>query len=122
MGVAADLGAYVDGGKGTERVEEDVVVSESPEWSDKGSGVVDNVSMEQDEMEEVLLYEFFLGVPKLLVVLVDDCVLVWVAVSSGSASGGSKELGKEGSGNGVGYQFDGKRWERSGWLRSGGMG
>jgi len=60
-------------------------------------------------VEEVLLYEFFLGVPKFLVVLVDDCVLVWVLVSSGGAGRGRKELGKEGGGNGVGYQFDGKR-------------
>jgi len=122
MGVVADLGTHVDGGKGTKGMEKDVVVGESSEWGDKGGGVVDNVSMEWDEVEEVLLYEFFLWVPKLLVVLVDNCILVWVAVGSSGAGRGGKELGKEGGSNRVRYWFDGKRWERSGCLRSGGMG
>ena len=67
-------------------------------------------------MKEVLIYKFFLGVPKLLVVLINDCVLVWVAVSGGGADRGGEELGKKGSGNRVRRWFDGKRWERSGWL------
>jgi len=91
MGVAADLGTHVNRRKGTEGGEEDIVVGEHLEWSDKGGGVVDDISMEWDEAEEVLLYEFFLWVPKLLVILVDNCVLVWVTVSSGGAGGGGKE-------------------------------
>jgi len=106
--MVADLGAHVDGRKGTEGMEEDVVVGKGMEWSDKGSRVVNDISMERDDTEEVLLYEFLLGVPKILVILVDDCVLVWVAVGSGGAGRGSKELGKEGGGNRVRYQFDGK--------------
>jgi len=46
MGVAADLGAHVDGGKGTKGMEEDIVVSEGSKWGDKGSRVVDDVSVE----------------------------------------------------------------------------
>jgi len=75
--------------------------------------------MQWDEAEEVLVYKFFLGVPKLLVVLVDDCVLVWVLVVSSGTSRGGKELGKKGSSNSVRQRFDRKRWERSGWLWSG---
>jgi len=121
MQVAADLGTHMDGRKGTKGVEEDIVVGEGLKRGDKGGRVVNDISVEWDEVEEVLLYEFFLGVPTLLVVLVDNCVLVWVVVGSSGAGGGGKELGKEGSGNRVGYWFDRKRWERSGWLRSGGM-
>jgi len=103
-------------------MDKDVVVDGSSEGSDVGSGIVDDITVEQNEAEEVLIYEFFLGVPKLLVILVDDCVLVWVVVSGGGTDGGGKELRKEGGGNRVRRQFDGKRWERSGWLWSGGMG
>ena len=118
--MAADLGAHVDWGKqGTEGVDEDVVVDGGSEWSDIHGGVVNDVTVEWDEAEEILVYEFLLGVPKLLVVLVNDSVLVWVVVGGGGASRGGKELGKEGGGNRVGRRFDGKRWERSGCLRGG---
>jgi len=98
------------------------VVDGGLEGSDIGSRVVNNVTVERDEAEEVLIYKFFLGVPKLLVVLINDCVLVWVVVGGGSTDWGIEELGKEGSSNRVGWRFDGKRWERSGWLWSGRMG
>jgi len=121
--VAANLGAHVDRGKkGTEGVDKDVVVDGGSERGDVGGGVVDNVTVERDESEEVLVYEFFLGVPKFLVVLVNDCVLVRVAVVGGGTDGGGEELGKEIGGNRAGRRFDGKRWERSGWLWSGGTG
>jgi len=42
-----------------------------------------------------------------------------VVVSGGGTDGGGEELGKEGSSNGVGWWFNGKRWERSRWLWSG---
>jgi len=123
MRVAANLGAHVDRGKkGTKGMDKDVMVGGSPEWSDVCGGVVSNVTVERDEAEEILVYKFFLRVPKLLVILVNDCVLVWVAVIGVGTGGGGKELRKEIGGNGVGQQFDGKRWERSGWLRSGGTG
>ena len=73
-------------------------------------------------MKEVPVYEFFLGVPKLLVVLVNDCVLVWVVVVGSGAGGSGEELRKEGSSNSIRWRFNGKRWERSRWLRSGGTG
>jgi len=103
-------------------MDKDVVVDGGSEGSDIGGRVVDNVTVERDETEEVLIYEFFLGVPKLLVVLVNNCVLVWVVVGGSGTDGGGKELGKESSGNRVRWRFNGKRWERSGWLWSGGTG
>jgi len=113
----------MDGGKkGTEGMDKDIVIDGGLEGSDVGSGVVDNVTVERDEAEEVLIYKFFLQVPKLLVILVNNCVLVQVVVGSGSTDGGGKELRKEGGGNGVGRQFNRKKWERSGWLWSGGTG
>ena len=98
------------------------MVDGGSEGSDITGGVVGNVTVEWDEAEKVLVYEFLLGVPKRLVVLVNDCVLVWVVVSGGSAGGGGKELRKKIGCNRAGRVFDGKRWERSGWLWSGGMG
>ena len=103
-------------------MDKDVVVDGGSEGGDIGGRVIDNVTVEWDETEEVLIYKFFLGVPKLLVVLVNDCVLVWVVVSGCGTDGGGKELGEESSGNSIRWQFDGKRWERNGWLRSGGIG
>ena len=98
------------------------MVDGGSEWGDVRGGIVSDVTVERDESEEVLVYVFFLGVPKLLVVLVNDCVLVWVVVGGGGAGRGGEELGKEIGCNRAGWVFDGKRWERSGWLRSGGMG
>ena len=121
--MAADLGTHVNRGKkGTGGVDKDVVVDGGLERSDIGRWIVSNIAMERDKSEEVLVYKFFLGVPKFLVVLVDDCVLVWVVVSGGGTGRGSEKLRKKGSSDGVRYWFDGKRWERSGWLQSGGMG
>jgi len=68
------------------------VVDRGLEWSDVGGGIVDNVTVERDEVEEVLIYKFFLGVPKFLVVLVNDCVLVRVVVSGGGTDGGWRRV------------------------------
>jgi len=103
-------------------MDKDIVVDGGSEGGDIGSRVIDNVTVEWDETEEVLIYKFFLGVPKLLVVLVNDCVLVWVVVSGGGTDGGGEELGEESGGNSVRQRFDRKRWERSRWLWSGGTG
>ena len=115
--MTANLGAHVNGGEqGTEGMDEDVMVDGGSEWSDVGCWVVSDITVEQDEAEEVLVYKFLLRVPKLLVVLVNDCVLVWVVVIGSGADRSGKELGKESSGNRVGWRFDRKRWERSRWL------
>jgi len=48
-----------------------------------------------DETEEVTFNKFFLGNPKLFSVVIDDCILVWVAVDDVGASGSSEEVGEE---------------------------
>jgi len=103
-------------------MDKDIVVDRGLEGSDVGHRVVGDVAVKGDKVKEVPVYEFFLGVPKFLVVLVNDSVLVWVAVISSGASGGGEELGKESGGNSVGWWFNRKRWERSRWLQSGGTG
>jgi len=103
-------------------MDKDIMVDRGLEGSDVGRWIVSNVAMERDKLKEVLVYKFFLRVPKLLVVLVDDCVLVWVVVGSSGAGRGGEELGKESGGNSIGWRFDGKRWESSGWLQSGATG
>jgi len=103
-------------------MDQDVVINRGMEWGNVGCWIVGNVAMQWDEAEEVLVYEFFLGVPKLLVILVNDCVLVRVVVVGGGASGDGEEMRKEVGGNRSGRRFNGKRWERSGCLWSGGTG
>jgi len=123
MGMAANLGAHVDGGKkGTEGMDKNVVIDGGSKGSDVSGGVISNVTVEWDEAEKVLVYIFLLQAPKLLVVLVNDCVLMWVVVVGGGASGSGEEMWEEVGSSGVCRRFDGKRWERSGWLRSGGTG
>jgi len=103
-------------------MDKDIVVDRGLEGSDVGRWIVGDVTIEWDKVEEVLVYEFFLGVPKLLVILVNDCVLVWVAVVGGGTGRGGKELREESSSNSVRWRFNGKRWKRSRWLWSGGTG
>jgi len=73
-------------------MDKDIVIDRGLEGSDVGSWIVGNVAMQWDEAEKVLVYKFFLGVPKLLVVLVNNGVLVWVAVVGSSADGGGEEV------------------------------
>ena len=103
-------------------MDKDVVIDGGSERGDVRGRVVSDVTVERDETEEVLVYEFFLGVPTFLVVRVNDGVLVWVVVGSGGTDGGGEELRKEIGCNRAGRVFDGKRWERSRCLRSGGTG
>ena len=110
MRVAADLGTHVDQGKkGTKGMDKDVVVDGGSERSNIGCWIVGNVAMQRDEVEEILVYKFFLQVPKLLVILVNDGILVWVVVVGSGAGEGGKEVGKEVSGNRGRWWFDGKR-------------
>ena len=78
------------------------MVDRGSEWSDICCWIVGNVAMERDESKEILVYEFLLGVPKFLVILVDDCVLVRVVVVSSGTGRDSKELGEKSGGNRVG--------------------
>ena len=48
-----------------------------------------------DETEEVALNEFFLRDPELFSAIVDDCILVQVAIDNEGTGGGSEEIGEE---------------------------
>ena len=99
MGVKTDFSAdghwweFAGGGDG------DRVVYAGAEGSDVEGGVVLDVVGVGNEAEEVPVNKFFLGEPKLLVVLVDDGVLVRVAVLGEDTGRFRKEMWEEGGSN-----------------------
>ena len=95
MGVAPDFGAKVDGGKDGRGVYPNIVEDVGAEGSDKGNGVIVKVRDAGEVAEEVPFDEFLLGDPKFLAAVVDDGVLMGVAVSGESASGGGEEVGED---------------------------
>ena len=95
MGVAPDLSAEVDGGEDGGGVHPDVVEDVGPEWSDEGEGVVVKVDNAGDIAEEVFIDKFFLGDPKFLAAVVDNGVLMRVAVDGEGTGGSGEEVGKD---------------------------
>jgi len=95
MGVSANLGAKVNMRKRTVRIDPDVIEHVGTEWGNKGDWVSLKIRDMGEEMEEVTFDKFLLRNPKLFSTVIDDCVLVWVAVNDEGASGGSKEVGEE---------------------------
>jgi len=96
----ADLGTKVNMRKRAIRIDPDVVKDVGTEWGNKRDGVSLKVRDMGDEAEEVMLNELFLWDPELFSTIVDDCVLVWVAINNEGASGGVEEVGEE-----VGYRY-----------------
>jgi len=66
-----------------------------PERGDKGDGVVIKVRDTGEEPEEVALDKFFRWDPELLTMVVNDLVLVRVAVDGVGAGGGVEEIGEK---------------------------
>ena len=95
MRVAPDLGAEVDGRKDSGGVYPDVVEDVGAEWGDEGKGMGVKVGDAGDVTEEVPFDEFFLRDPEFLAAVVDDCVLVRVAVNGEGAGGGGEEVGED---------------------------
>ena len=95
MGVAPDFGAEVDSGKDSGGVYPDVMEDVGPEWSDKMKGVGVKVGDAGDIAKEIALDEFLLWDPKLLASVVDDCILVRMAVDGKGAGGGGEEVGED---------------------------
>ena len=89
----AYFGTDVDWGKGTIRVNVDRVEGISVEWSDKKWSLSFlKVLALRDCIEEVGIDEFFLGIPVVAVLLVNDGVLVRVVVVGSKARWGGKEV------------------------------
>ena len=93
--MAPDLGAEVDGREDSHGVYPDVVEDVGTEGSDKGEWVVVKVGDAGDVVEEVPVDELLLWDPKFLTMVVDDGVLVWVAIGNKGAGWGSEEVGKK---------------------------
>ena len=96
MGMETDFGAdghwweFAGGGDG------DGVINTCSEGGDVKGWVVLDVVGVGDKAQKVPVDEFFLGEPKLLVVLIDDGVLMWVAVLSKDTGGLREEVWEEG--------------------------
>ena len=94
MGVTTDFCAEMDVGEGTVGSDLDSVEYMGAEWSNKEVGVVVEVSIAGNVVEEVFGEVLLLWNPELFSTFVDDRVLVRVVVSGGGAGRGNEEVGK----------------------------
>ena len=94
MGVTADFGAEMDVGEGAVGSDLDGVKYVRAEGSDPEIGVVLEVVVAGDVVEEVFDEVFFLRNPELFSTFVGDRILVRVVVSGGGAGRGNEEVGK----------------------------
>jgi len=95
MGVSTNLGTKVNRRKRAIRTDPNIVKNVCSEWSDKGNQMVIEINNTREEMEEVTLNKFFRWNPEFLTTVVNDLILVRVAVDGEGASGGSEEIGEE---------------------------
>jgi len=95
MGVLADLGAKVNMRKRAVRIDPDIVEDVGTEWGNKRDQVSLKIGDTGNKTKKVALDKFLLRNPKLFSVVVDDCVLVRVAVDDVSISRGMEEVGEE---------------------------
>ena len=94
VGVTTDFGTEVDVGERAVGSNLDSVEYVGMEWGYKEVGVVVEVVVAGDIVEEVFGKVLFLQYPELFSTFVDDCVLMQVVVSDGGAGRGSEEVGK----------------------------
>jgi len=95
MGVSANLGTKVNRRKRAVRLDPNVVKNVSPKRGDKRNGVVMEIVDARKEAKEVTCYEFFLRDPKFLTTVVDNGVLMGMAVNGVGTSRGSKKVRKK---------------------------
>jgi len=95
MGVSTNLGTNVNRRKITNSVNVDIMVDVCAERGNKRNGVGFKVGDMGEKAEEVSFYVLFLWDPMLFSAVVNNGVLVWVAVNSKSTSGGVKEMGEK---------------------------
>ena len=87
MRVVPDLGAKIDGGEDGSSIYPDIVEDIGAEGSDKGKRMGVEVWDVGDVAKEVAFDELLLGDPKFLTAVIDDGVLVRVAIGDEGASG-----------------------------------
>jgi len=93
--MTANFGTKVDGRKWAIRLNPDVMKNVGTERGNEGDGVSLEVGDAGEKTEEVALNKLFDGDPKLLTTVVDDLILVRVAVDGVSAGGGVEEIGEK---------------------------
>ena len=112
----AYFGVDVDRGKSAVRVDVNGVEGIGMERGDKEGGLsLLKIDLPGNVVEEVGVDEFFVGVPDVAVLLVDNRVLVRVVVVRSKARRGGKEVGE-------GEEVGGKRGKEGGGRRRGGGG
>ena len=94
VGVMTDFGAEMDVGERAVGSDLDGVEYVGAERGNKEVGVVVEVGVAGDVVEEVFVEVLFLRNPELFSTFVDDCVLVRVVVSGGGAGRDNEEVGK----------------------------
>ena len=95
MGVAPDFGAEVNSGEDGCGVYPNVVEDIGTKGSDKGKWVIVKVGDAGEVAKEVPIDELLLWDPEFLAAVVDDCILMRVAVDGEGATRGGKEVGKD---------------------------
>jgi len=100
MGVSTNLGTNVNRRKMTNSVNVDVMVNVCAERGNKGNRVSFKIGNAWEKAKEVSFYVLFLWNPILFSTVVDNSVLVWVAINSKSTSRGVEEMREK-----VGYRL-----------------
>ena len=95
MGVVPDFGAEINGREDSSGVHPDVMEDVGTEWDDKGKGMGVEVEDVGDVVKEVAVDELLLGDPKFLTAVIDDGVLVWVAVRGKGTGRSGEEVGED---------------------------
>jgi len=95
MGVPTDLGTKINIRKRAIRIDPNIMEDVGVEWGNKRDWVSLKVGDMGDEAEEIAFDKFFLGNPKLFSAIIDDYILVWVAINNEGTGGGSEEIGEE---------------------------
>ena len=64
-------------------------------WGNEGDGMSLEIGDVREQTKEVAFNKFFRGDPKLLTMVVDNLVLVWVSVDGKGAGRGMEKIGEE---------------------------
>jgi len=98
--VSANFGAKINRRKRAVRLDPNIVINVSPERGDKRDGVIVKIVDARKEAKEITCYEFFLWDPEFLTAVVDNSVLMGMAVNGEGAGRGMEEIGEK-----VGYRY-----------------
>ena len=93
--MAPDFGAKIYGGEDCGSIDPDVVEDVGPEWSDKVERMGVEVGDTRDVAKEIAVNELLLWDLEFLAAVVDDGILVRVAVGNKGAGGGGEKIGED---------------------------